>query len=429
MPIIDGEYIPRERDTIRSLQAEQLLTQQANANPDAPSTYTYALQYAIAATIAQQQEQDLKELYQSAYIRDATGDELTKKAENLGVIRRDPQRATGVIQFNRSSSASQDYVIPSGTIVETLEEDAVQFETTEQVTLASGTSSVKATIRALEGGSDGNVGTDSIQAIPSKPTGVDTATNPQRTGDPTLTDTNGDPLNEGKDRETDTELRQRVFDTDAVQEAPSAPGIAKALDSIDGLASYTVNINDTNSIVDGIDPYHTEIVCFGGDVLDIAQTLRDVLSVTTLLRLQGGVNGSKETTDITADFLNQTITVPITRPTEDTLELNVDIVHTEAYDGDSAVKDAIITYIGGTRTDGTAVTGQGIGEPILVNEIENVAEDVQGVAYANLTLLDSDSDGNDDTTTDSDGVPIYDVADTAVSRVDAADITLNTTAR
>jgi hypothetical protein len=61
--------------------------------------------------------------------------------------------------------------------------------------------------------------------------------------------------------------------------------------------------------------------------------------------------------------------------------------------------------------------------------MENVAEDVQGVDYADVTLVDTNDDGTDDSTTDSDGVPILQVDDSEVARLDADDVTINATAR
>jgi uncharacterized phage protein gp47/JayE len=429
MPIENDEYVPRSRETEQEVLAEQLLSQQPNANPRAPSTYTWALLYSVAATIAQEQEQDLKTLYNSIFVRDATGAELTKKAENLGVRRREAKKATGVVTFSRSSDASQDYVVPAGTIVETLEEEAVQFETVSDVTLSSGTQEVDVTVEALDGGADGNVGPNAIQSIPSKPTGVETVTNKEPTGDPTLTDTRGEPLREGRNRENDEELRKRVLNTDATAEAPSAPGIRRALTPIDGLRSVKLIINETNGVVDGLDPYSTEVVAFGGDSVEIAQTLRDVLSVTTLLRLQGGVNGTKVTETVTAKILDQDITVELSRPEKTNLDVAVDVVHTSAYAGDSEASDAVVNYIGGTYANNSTTTGVGIGKNVLVNEIENQVEDVAGVDYAEVTLLDADDDGTDDTTTDSEGVPIYDVSEGEVTRIDADNVTINTTAR
>lgn len=420
---------PRTEDEIFEDLASTLLVEEDDANPRAPNTYTNALLRAHAATLAENQEQSLDHTYNSAYVVDATGEELTKKARNLGVIRQSAVRATGVVTFSRDSAATSDHTIPSGTVVETLETDPTQFETTETVTLSNGTTSVKANIRALDGGSDGNVGPNAIQSMPSLLTGIDSVTNTQATGDPTLTDENGDPLVAGQDRESDDELRERVLNTDAVQEGPSGNGVRLALADVTGLVSSHINTNQESSTVDGIDPYNSEIIVFGGDVADVAQTLYETMSVTTLLRLQGGVNGTKETSDVYSELLDQTVTVPITRPTELTFDLEVDVVHTNAYPGDDTVKDAIVNYVGGTLIDNSTAIGTTIGENVMVNEIEKNAEDVDGVDFADVTLLDTDNDGADDTTTDSDGVPILSVSNSEVARLDADNITLSTTVR
>ncbi|WP_206750524.1 hypothetical protein, partial [Halorubrum sp. SP9] len=60
---------------------------------------------------------------------------------------------------------------------------------------------------------------------------------------------------------------------------------------------------------------------------------------------------------------------------------------------------------------------------------ESSAESVEGVAYADVTLVDDNNDGTDDSTTDSDGVPIYPVDNSTVATVAAGDITVTTTQR
>jgi len=60
MPVRDGEYIIRSTDDEYEVVAEQLLKQQPNANPRAPSTFTYGLLRAVTATIIQEQEQSLQ---------------------------------------------------------------------------------------------------------------------------------------------------------------------------------------------------------------------------------------------------------------------------------------------------------------------------------------------------------------------------------
>ncbi len=429
MGLTDDGYVPEDTDALFEDVASEVENQNSDANPRAQSTYTFALLYAFADTLAKNQEISLRDLHDAAYVITADGNALTRKCRNLGIIRQQPQKATGVVTFSRSSDATTNYTIPSGTVVETLETDPTQFETTELVTLASGTQSVDATVQALEGGADGNVGSNAVQSMPSPPTGVEEVTNNNPIGDPTLTDTNGNPLREGKDRESDDQLRQRTLDTDAVSEGPSDDGIERALEDVSGLVSVNVKSNQTSSTVDGIDAYRTEVIAFGGNTVDIAQTLKETMSVTTLLRLVGGVNGTKQTASVYVDLLEQSLTVPVTRPNETNVAFTIDVVHDNTYVGAGPVKDAIVEYIGGTRTDSSTTTGLDIGEDILLNEVENIAEDIEGVDYADVTLADNNGDGTDDSTTDSDGVPILPISDTAISRLNASAVTVNETAR
>jgi hypothetical protein len=287
---------------------------------------------------------------------------------------------------------------------------------------------VDATVQAVNGGSDGNVGSNAIQAIPSPPTGIGSVNNSEPTGDPSITDTNGDPLVEGRDRETDGELRSRVLKTDAVGEGPSADGIRLALQQTEGVISSDVNINPNGSETpDGLNPYHTEVVVYGGDILDISDTLIETMSVTTLLRLQGGVHGTKESVTRTIQLLDQNEDIPISRPPIDQLSFEIDVVHDSSYAGTVPAKDAVVNYIGGTFADDSTTTGIKIGVNVRLNEVENVIEDTQGVEYADVTLVDGNGDGNDDQTTDNNGVPIYEVSDSSLVRVDADDITLSET--
>ncbi len=154
-----------------------------------------------------------------------------------------------------------------------------------------------------------------------------------------------------------------------------------------------------------------------------------MLPVATLFTLQGGVNGTKESTTINRSPLYGDIPIPITRPVKTNLDITIDVVHTSTYAGSDAVKNNIVGYIGGKTVDNRRLTGLAQDENVLVNEVENTTEDVRGVDYASVTLVDADNDGNDDTTTDADGVPIYDVSTNEVALINASNITVNETAR
>ena len=395
----------------------------------ADGTQNYALIQSIAGAL-ENTEQSLAELYRSAYLTDATGEELTKKAREIGVQRQEAVAATGVVTFSRDSPATSDYVIPSGTRVTTGGDDPVTFTTTQPATLAETTTSVQANVRCTETGADGNIGEDTISAIASGTvSGVDSVTNPQPVGDPTYTLVdNQTTQTPGQSRESDTSLRDRALETTAIGGAGTAEATELAVENIPDVISADVVTNRSNSTTKGIEPWNTEVRVYGGQTTEIAQRLYEVLPLITLKTLQGGANGTKNEVTLTKPLYGE-ITVPITRPTITTLVIELSVVHDETYAGNDDVTDALISYVGGQNTRARDVVGRGQGENILINEIENVVEDTQGVEYAEVTLCDADDDGNDDTTTDSDGVPVYAVDDSEVARVDASAVTIQTTQR
>lgn len=518
--------------------------QQVNSEaPNVPGTQNYAFIQSMAHTLSAQQEQSLNALYDAAYVTDATEEELTKKARELGVIRQDAVAATGVAKFSRDSPATEDRTIPSGNAISTGGNDPILFETTESATIESdytdtdttlysttstsfvtkasfdvdtefraslevaadirntnssytteldvvdvdngvtiasysttntsmtskgptsydissysgtitiefqlrttnssgtaelensevsveGQTASRANIQAVETGPRGNVGPGTVVVLVEKPPGVESVTNPNPTGDPTYNLTDGTtPLTNGSDREGDTSLRERALESTAIGGAGTAEAVELALENINDVISADVFTNRSDATTNNVDPWHTEVRVYGGNTNDIAQRLYETMPLPTIKTLQGGANGTKDTTTLTISDLYGDLTIDITRPTEINLEIEMDLVHDASYAGTSDVKDEIVEYIGGTTTDARSISGLGQGDNVLVNEVENVSEDVTGVDYADVTLVDDDSDGADDTTTDSDGVPVYEVAATEVAVVDAADITLTETAR
>jgi len=414
--------------------ADAIETSLQSIQPDAPvvvGTQNYAFIESFAETIASQQEQELADLYDAAYLTDATGEELTKKAREIGVQRQSATASTGVIRFKRDSTASVDYAIPAGTVVGTGGDETVRFRTTESVTLSSGTSSVDADIACTETGTVGNVGTNTIQVLVSGSVqGVDSVTNPQPTGDPTYTLTDGTTVQRsGRERESDESLRDRALESTAIGGAGTAEAVALALTNIPEVNSADVFTNRSATATNGVDPWHTEVRVFGGEASVIADRLYEVLPLVTLKTLQGGANGTSESVTIDRSSLYGAITISITRPTQLSLEITIEVVHTAAYAGTDAVKDAVVRYVGGTDTGGETAIGLVQDEDVLVNLLENSVENVGGVEYANVTLLDADGDGTDDTTTDADGVPEYSVAASEVATVDASNVTVSETPR
>jgi len=173
----------------------------------------------------------LEQVYDNGFIDTAYGEDLDKLVALLGVKRIQATYATGIVTFSRSTPAPQNFVIPLGTLIETmpnLEGVSIQFQTTQDAVLLEGTTSVDVPIQALLPGSQGNVVANKIIVINEPPTGIESINNNEQT-------------NNGADTETDDELKERarhVLDS-------SGLGTVKALEysikEIAGVKSVEVN--------------------------------------------------------------------------------------------------------------------------------------------------------------------------------------------
>jgi len=273
--------------------ADEIETELQRIRPSAPvvqGTQHYALIQSIAQAFATT-EQSLTEVYDAGFVTDATGEELTKRARELGVKRQSAVAATGVVRFSRDSAASREYVIPSRTVVSTGGQDGVSFETTETTSIQSGETQTTVDIVCTETGSVGNVGSDTIQFITSgSVSGVDTVTNPQPVGDTAFTLSDGQTVQTtGQPREDDESLRERALESRTVGGAGTVGATQLALENIEDVVSADVVTNRSNTETNNIPAWNTEVRVFGGEIVDIAERLYDVLPLITLKTLVGRV--------------------------------------------------------------------------------------------------------------------------------------------
>lgn len=90
---------------------------------------------AEAGVMANFQEEMISRVYDAAFVELASGDQLTMKAREAGVIRQDAIPATGVVTFSNSNPVTQDRTIDEGTVVQTGGSDIVEFETLNDATI------------------------------------------------------------------------------------------------------------------------------------------------------------------------------------------------------------------------------------------------------------------------------------------------------
>lgn len=142
----------------------------------------------------------LEQVYDNSFIDSAYGDDLSELVKIMGVTREEALNSTGKVKFYRDTAADHDYLIPAGTLIETLPDSegvTIQFETVENVVLLSGTTYIYANVKSVNPGFNTNVVANKIITINNPPMGIESAINEEA-------------VIGGEDEETDDDLRART---------------------------------------------------------------------------------------------------------------------------------------------------------------------------------------------------------------------------
>lgn len=95
----------------------------------------------------------------------------------FGFARIPAASATTILTFARSTPAGEAYLIPEGTLAGTV--GNILFQTTQDVTLPAGATSITAPAEAVTPGAEGNVAANTITVLTALVPGVETVTNAQ----------------------------------------------------------------------------------------------------------------------------------------------------------------------------------------------------------------------------------------------------------
>jgi uncharacterized phage protein gp47/JayE len=140
------------------------------------------------------------------FIQTATGTWLDLKAREVGVCRLIAKKAQVRLTFGRATPATQDTLIPAGTIVRSKKDAAgasIRFLTDVNATLLTGASSVVVVATAEQAGLAGNVGPGLITLIVTPISGIESVTNVD-VGELSYR------VQEGADAESDRAFRERA---------------------------------------------------------------------------------------------------------------------------------------------------------------------------------------------------------------------------
>jgi uncharacterized phage protein gp47/JayE len=362
----------------------------------------------IARRLAQAQN-DIGLVLESTQIDNAEGPALDLLTSLIGVTREPAVRATGHVTFSRDNIAEMDYQIPAGTEVQTRSEPPIEFVTTEGTVIEEGTKSATAPIIAVEPGANGNLGSNTITALPVPLAGVQSVTNKENTEG-------------GENRENDEHLRERAKEELAEGSSATGPALVTAVQQVEGVTSVSILINDTpddNGRGYNLPANSGELVVTGGTDSEIAQAILETKGMDSTL--VAGVNGV-EVPSVEATLPNgQTHPVSFSRANPVTIYIEADVQVDSTYESDDDVLDNIVKYVGGQTTDGFEKDGElGVTDDVLHGEIEYRIREIPGV-YDVPSLKIGRTDPPDSTSNIS-------IGSMEEANTDArTDITLNTT--
>jgi len=172
-----------------------------------PSAAIRNLLEVIASPIAQFY-QLLQTLMGQSWIQTATGEWLDLKVREIGIVRNPAVKTQIYLTFSKNSPATQNNIIPIGTICKTLKDAEGQefrFYTMEEGILEVGNNNVVFLSEAENPGYSYNVGPETINKIVTAISGIDAVTNID------LSDGTGYLKREGSDPESDEQLRLRAI--------------------------------------------------------------------------------------------------------------------------------------------------------------------------------------------------------------------------
>lgn len=284
--------------------------------------------------------------------------------------------------------------IYTGTIVGT--SNNIRFATTRDIT-AVNAGVYKVDVEALEYGLVGNVPVGAINTIYTPTSGLQAVHNPK-------------PTTGGRERETDTELRERYFDDGlSVRGSSTTPSIRSALlEKVEGVRAATVIENDTSETnAEGMPGHSIKVIVLGGDEKEIAQKIFEMKA--------GGIRAYGSTVIEITDEQNEVHEIGFDYSTEKDIYVYLELKTNINFpiEGLNMVKLEVIKYIGGSDTEGNLYKGLSNGQTVIQGRIENAVFKIDGVEDVTATI------STDNINFSSDNIPVNknEVAQTTFDKV------------
>ncbi|MFV0240777.1 MAG: baseplate J/gp47 family protein, partial [Lacrimispora sphenoides] len=301
----------------------------------------------------------LEDVYNSRFVDTAAGNSLYGLGRNIGMQLLPEGKATGYITITGTTGVK----VPAGFLVAT--NSGLQYTVTSAVTIGSKGTAL-AIIKAVKTGTEYNTGAKTVQVIvnPSSVNGVAAVNNKSE-------------ITGGREKETDNEFRDRYYESVDYAGGVNADAIrASLLNDVTGVLSAYVYENDQDEydITYKLPAHSMEAVVYGGLDEEVAKAIyaRRAAGIQTV--------GSTEVSVLTAS--GQTLGIRFSRPTAKRIWIKIsNLVTSSGYSGESAIKQALVDYIGDSTSGGLE-----IGVNVVYIKLPGVIDSIPGVEDFDLVI-------------------------------------------
>lgn len=288
----------------------------------------------------------------------AVGDALSSLVK-LNYITRQEEKASFVVLEGFSAAG---VFLPAGQLV-SVPGGSVRVRTRDGVTIPAGGSALIEADCTVAGPI--SIAAGLLTNIDTPVVGWDSVTNPS-------------PAVAGRYRETDGQLRLRRARSVGTRSQGMVDSLRGRVGDVDGVLYLNVLDNKTDTTdSNGLTPHSFEVIVTGGEPNAIAQAIWDTMPF--------GIGWQGNTTASAIDAQGIVQTVPFTRPVDVPIYMILNLHKRSDYpaDGDTRIKEAIVSFAEGDLINGRGYT---TGDDVIFTELYAPANVVEGMDIVSMFI-------------------------------------------
>lgn len=305
-------------------------------------------------------------VYLSAFINDAEGVSLDRRAANIGVVRLGERYSSGYVTLKGEPYTE----VPAGFIVGN--KRGITYITVDDYNFEDNTE-IKVYVESSKPGGDTNSIKEEVTDIITPILGVESAINEQA-------------ITGGRDVETDDEFRLRYFASIGKVGASTINAITAYVLQVEGVRGALAEENTTDEVDNqGRPPHSIQVYVHEGDKQEIGQAVFDTKAA--------GIETVGNTNVTVKDISGKEREVNFSYAEEVKIKVKIIANIDEDYDKESMLlENKVKEFIGGVDTKGVEHSGLTIGEDVIVSQIVRELWDVDGLIDVDVEVAKIDEE-------------------------------------